>query len=200
MRGREVKMMRKKMLCLLLSLCMLLSLSMTALADNENQISSSGGTGTSTVQLTVAAATFSATVPTALALTVNADSSVTCPSDVCITNGSSGTIKLTGIAVKSGEWTLTNYNGGDRSALAAESVNAKKLGLQFTINGTNYATSAVSYSSAQNTAIAENLSQTIAAGGTLPVTMAAIATASSSAETASSQAAYVIFTLACNTV
>ena len=189
----------KKVLSLLLALCMVLSLSLTAFADGENQVSSSGGTGTSTVQLTVAAATFNATVPTALALTVNADCSVTCPSDVKITNGSSGTIKLTNIAVKSGEWTLTDYNGGDRSALAAEAINAKKLGVQFTVNGTNYATSAASYSSTQNTSIAENLSQTIAAGGELPITMAAIATASSSAETASNQAAYVIFTLAWNT-
>ena len=192
--------MRKKLLSLVLALCMALALSVSAFADGANTVSSSGGTGTSTVQLTVAAATFSATVPTALALTVNADCSVTCPSDVKITNGSSGMIKLTGIAVKSGDWTLTDYNGGDRSKLAAEVINAKKLGLQFTVSGTNYATSAATYSSAESTSLASNLNHIIPAGGNLPITMSAIATGSSSAETASNQAAYVIFTLGWATI
>ena len=192
--------MRKKLLSLVLALCMALALGISVSADGANTVSSSGGTGTSTVQLTVAAATFSATVPTALALTVNADCSVTCPSDVKITNGSSGMIKLTGIAVKSGDWTLTDYNGGDRSKLAAEAINAKKLGLQFTVNGTNYATSAASYSSAESTSLASNLTHIIPAGGNLPITMSAIATGSSSAETASNQAAYVIFTLGWATI
>ena len=192
--------MRKKIMSIVLALCLTLALSVAVFADGENQISTSGGTGTSTVQLTVAAATFSATVPTSLALTVNADCSVTCPSNVRITNGSSGTIKLTNIAVKSGEWTLTDFNGGDRSRLAEEPINAKKLGLQFTVSGSSYATSAAAYSNSQNTSIAENLTHTIAAGGNLPITMSAIATGSSSAETASNQAAYVIFTLAWATV
>ena len=192
--------MRKKVISLVLALCMTLLGSVSAFADGTNTVSSAGGTGTSTVQLTVAAATFSATVPTALALTVNADCSVTCPSDIKITNGSGGSIKLTNIAVKSGEWTLTDYNGGNRSKLAAEPINAKKLGLQFTVNGTNYATSAATYSNSQNTSIAENLTHTITAGGNLPITMSAIATGSSSTETASNQAAYIIFTLAWATV
>ena len=192
--------MHKAFLSTVLALYMVLSFCAPAFAVGENQIASSGGTGTSTVQLTVAAATFSATVPTALALTVNADCSVTCPNDVKIQNDSSGMIKLTRIAVRSGEWTLTDYNGGSRSKLASEPINAKKLGLQFTINGTSYATSAAAYSGTQSTAIADSLSQPIEAGGNLPITMAAIATGSSSAETGSSQAAYVIFTLAWATV
>ena len=116
-----------------------------------------------------------------------------------IVNHSPAPIKVTEISVKNGAWTLADYNGGSRSKLAKEKVNAKKLGLQLTANGNAAATST---DGNQQLSI-DSSKWTIAGTGTdsseLPIAVSAIATAVSSGISAAQTAASVIFTVAWDT-
>lgn len=167
----------------------------------DNEVSTSGGTGTSKVQLTADATTFDVTVPTSIAIKVNADGSVTCPSAnaVKITNNSAGPIKVTNIEMNNGTWNLVSYNGGDRSAMAAAGVDSKKLGFQMTAGTDVVATAA----EGNQTIAIGNQSQWIVEGADtadneLEIACAAIATAVSSAINSGETAATVVFTLAWN--
>lgn len=186
--------MKHKILSAILSLCLMASLAAPAMAAD---ISSTGGTGTTPVTLTASATTFNVTVPTAIAITINADATVTCPaaSAVKITNNSAGAVKVSGISMTEGTWHLVDYNGGDRSALASEAVDAKKLGFQLSVTGDSAATSKDG-----NQTLAHDASKwVIAPGESLAVTTAAIATAVSGEITAGETAANVVFTIGWNT-
>ncbi len=185
---------KNKILSALLACCLLAGLAAPALASN---ISTTGGSGTTPVTVTAAATTFSVTVPTSIAITINADASVTCPSAsaVKITNNSAGAVKVSGISMTEGSWHLVDYNGGDRSGLAREAVDARKLGFQLTANGDSAATSGNG-----NQALAHDASKwVIEPGESLAVATAAIATAVSGEITTSETAANVVFTIGWNT-
>lgn len=186
---------RSRIASLALAFCLMCGLALPAFAATD--ISASGGTGTTPVTLTAAATTFDVTVPTGIAITVNADATVTCPSAsaVKITNNSAGAVKVSGISMSEGTWHLASYNGGDRSALASEAVDAKKLGFQLAVTGDTAATA-----QAGDQTLTHNASKwVIDPGESLNITTAAIATAVSSAITQGETAANVVFTIGWNT-
>lgn len=184
--------MAKQLLCGTMSLAMLFSLSAPAKA------ATAGSPQETPVEVAAEAATFNVTIPTQIVLEQKADATVICPSQdaVKIVNHSPAPIKVTEISVKNGAWTLADYNGGSRSKLAKEKVNAKKLGLQLTANGNAAATST---DGNQQLSI-DSSKWTIAGTGTdsseLPIAVSAIATAVSSGISAAQTAASVIFTVA----
>lgn len=185
---------KNRILSTILSLCLMCGMALPAMAAD---ISTSGGTGTTPVQLTAAATTFSVTVPTSIAITVNADGTVTCPSAsaVKISNSSAGAVKVSNIAMNNGTWTLASYNGGSRTLLAQENVDAKKLGFQLAVDGDTAATS-----QAGNQTLTHDASKwVIAPNADLEITTAAIATAVSAAINEAETAANIVFTIGWNT-
>ena len=164
-------------------------------AANSGTISSPG-TGNTPVTLTAAAATFNVTVPTSIPLVVGADSKVTSPSDVKIINNSAGPVKVTAIAMNDGVWTMTDYNGGDRSKLAAEKVGSNKLGLSLTAGGNTVASS----KNGSQTPAIDSTKWRITGKNTgkneLPITVGAIASAVSTKIENAVTAANVVFTVA----
>ena len=164
-------------------------------AANSGTISSPG-TGSTPVTLTAAASTFNVTVPTSIPLVVGADSKVTSPSDVKIINNSAGPVKVTAIAMNDGAWTVTDYNGGDRSKIAAEKVGSNKLGLSLTAGGN---TAASNKDGSQSPAI-DSTKWRITGKNTgnneLPITVGAIASAVSTKIENAVTAANVVFTVA----
>lgn len=184
--------MTKQFMCGTMSLAMLFSLSAPAKA------ATAGSPQETPVEVAAEAATFNVTIPTQIALEQKADATVICPSQdaVKIVNHSPAPIKVTEISVKNGAWTLADYNGGSRSKLAKEKVNAKKLGLQLTANGNAAATST---DGDQKLSI-DSSKWTLAGTGTdsseFPIAVSAIAAAVSSSISAAQTAASVIFTVA----
>ena len=185
---------KNRILSSILSLCLMAGLALPASAAD---ISASGGTATTPVQLTAEATTFDVTVPTGIAIQVNADGTVTCPaaSAVKITNNSAGAVKVTNIAMNNGTWSLVSYNGGSRAALAAEKVDAKKLGFQLSVTGDTAATA----TDGSQTLTHDVGKWIIDPNEDLEITTAAIATAVSSAISEAETAANVVFTIGWNT-
>lgn len=95
-----------------------------------------------------------------------------------------------------GAWTMTDYNGGDRSKLAAEKVGSNKLGLSLTVGGN---TAASSTNGSQSPAI-DSTKWRITGKNTgnneLPITVGAIASAVSTKIENAVTAANVVFTVA----
>lgn len=176
---------------------MVASMMITASAAD---ISTAGGTGNTPVELTAAATTFSVIVPTSIAINVNADGTVTCPSAdaVKIVNNSAGPVKVTQIDMNNGTWSLVSYNGGDRTTMAAAGVDSKKLGFQMTAN-----TDVVATATDGNQTLTHTVDKWIIGGkdsgaNELTIATAAIATAVSTAITEAESAATIVFTLAWN--
>lgn len=159
-------------------------------------VNTAGGTGETPVKITAEATTFDVTVPTQIALKVKADGSVEVAKNVAIINGSAGAVKVSNVEISNGTWTLANFNGGNRSELAKEKVDSKKLGLQLTAGGTKVTTDGKA-----TTAVADPANWRMDgkdAGETaakLPITVEAIATAVSTANDAGETAAKVVFTI-----
>ena len=160
-------------------------------ASPSNYISSPGS-GNTPITVTADASTFSVTVPTSIPLVINADGSVTAPTDVKIVNGSAGSVQVSSIAMNDGDWTLTDYNSGNRSKLAEAKVDSKKLGLSLTAAGNAASTS----KDGSQTPSIDVSKWTMAGGSELPITVGAIATASSAKSASEVTAANVVFTLA----
>ena len=164
-------------------------------AANSGTISTPG-TGSTPVTLTAAASTFNVTVPTSIPLVVGADSKVTSPSDVKIINNSAGPVKVTAIAMNDGTWTMTDYNGGDRSKLAAEKVGSNKLGLSLTAGGNT----AASNKDGSQSPVIDSTKWRITGKNTgnneLQITVGAIASAVSTKIENAVTAANVVFTVA----
>lgn len=129
---RWMRKVKKTAVSLLLSVGMVLSLAAPSMAAEVGTVGSAGNTP---VELTAEASVFDVTVPTRIAFHIDSSAHVTCPDDLSIVNRSAGPVEVTDIEVQTGDWTVTNYNNGDRSLLAAEKVGANKLGLAFTPNG-----------------------------------------------------------------
>lgn len=166
-------------------------------AANSGTISTPG-TGKTPVTLTAAASTFNVTVPTSIPLVVGADSKVTSPSDVKIINNSAGPVKVTAIAMNDGMWTMTDYNGGDRSKLAAEKVGSNKLGLSLTAGGNTVASSKNGSQSPDIDSTKWRITGKNTGNNDLPITVGAIASAVSTKIENAVTAANVVFTVAWN--
>lgn len=164
-------------------------------AANSGTISSPS-TGSTPVTLTAAASTFNVTVPTSIPLVVGADSKVTSPSDVKIINNSAGPVKVTAIAMNDGAWTMADYNGGDRSKLAAEKVSSNKLGLSLTAGGNTVASSMDDSQSPAIDSTKWRITGKNTGNNELPITVDAIASAVSTKIENAVTAANVVFTVA----
>ena len=164
-------------------------------AANSGTISSPG-TGSTPVTLTAAASTFNVTVPTSIPLVVGADSKVTSPSDVKIINNSAGPVKVTAIAMNDGVWTMTDYNGGNRSKIAAEKVGSNKLGLSLTAGGNTVASSKSGSQSPAIDSTKWRITGKNTGNNDLPITVGAIASAVSTKIENAVTAANVVFTVA----
>lgn len=161
-----------------------------------NSTISSPGTGSTPVTLTAAASTFNVTVPTSIPLVVGADSKVTSPSNVKIINNSAGPVKVAAIAMNDGVWTMTDYNGGDRSKLAAEKVGSNKLGLSLTAGGNTVASSKNGSQSPAIDSTKWRITGKNTGNNGLPITVGAIASAVSTKIENAVTAANVVFTVA----
>lgn len=156
------------------------------------------GNGETPVTITAEATTFSVTVPTAIPLTVKADGNVEVPTGLKIVNESAGKVKVSAITATDGTWTLVDYNNGDRANLAKDKVDAKKLGLSLTAGGNAVTSTGSSALTAVDSAKWVMEGKGTGTTNELPITVGAIATAVSQAQTFddANAAAKVVFTLA----
>lgn len=178
----------KKFCSALLVAALVLALSVSAFAADTQTVTSSGGSATTTVTLTADAAIFNVTVPTAIAIKVNADGSVTCPSDVKIINNSTAAVVVSSIEMRKGTWSLVPFT----TDMSVERVDANKLGFSMTAGG-NTAKTTSSSDSQTLTHTASNW--TIQKSANLPIQCSAVASAVSRATSSSSTAASIVFTL-----
>jgi len=192
---------KKSILSSILSLCLVSAMAIPAFAVPEpvpdKQIDGVGGSASAEVMLTAEASNFNVTVPMYIPVHVNADGTVTCPHPYTtqIYNNSVGAVKVTGIAVNEGAWTLADYNGGSRDELAKEPVNARKLGMELSVTGDSAATTG-----AGNQTLTHDASKWIVnPHDSLRITTAAIATAVSGEIVEPETAASVVFTIGWNT-
>lgn len=178
----------KKFCSALLAVALVLALSVSAFAAETQTVTSDGGTATTTVTLSADAAIFNVTVPTAIAINVNADGSVTCPSDVKIINNSTAAVKVSAIEMRKGTWSLVPFT----TDMSVERVDANKLGFSMTAGGNTAKTT----SSADNQALTHTASSwTIEKAANLPIQCSAVASAVSRATSSSTTAASIVFTL-----
>ena len=192
---------KNRIISSILSLCLVSAMAIPAFAAPEpvpdKQIDGVGGSASAEVLLTAEASNFSVTVPMYIPVHVNADGTVTCPEPFStqIYNNSVGAVKVTGIAVNEGAWTLADYNGGSRDELAKEPVNARKLGMELSVTGDSAATTG-----AGNQTLTHDASKWIVnPHDSLRITTAAIATAVSGEIAEPETAASVVFTIGWNT-
>lgn len=131
----------KKIIALVLSLCMVFALGVTAFAAD---IESSGGSGSTPVNLsstqdgsiggTPAATAMSVTIPTAFPMAMSQTGDVTCADNCKIVNNSYGAVRVRSAVISAASgWHLTKF--GDKSILAGEKVDSKKLGFAMKIGG-----------------------------------------------------------------
>lgn len=180
----------RKLMSLALTLVLSLALSAPTAAAG---VGTSGSTGSVPVTISAEAAAFSVTVPASIPVSIDANADVTCPNNLSITNHSAGAVQVTSIQMKDAEWTLANYNNGDRALLAAEKVDAKKIGFAITpAGGTQSATSGVG---TQTLNIDANEWTIAGDGKSLEFTCDAIASAVSSVITNAVHAVDVVFTI-----
>ena len=134
----------KKIIALILSLCMVFALGATAFAA---EIHSSGGSGSTPVNLTttnggigggdsgdITPTKLNVIVPTALPLAMSDDGTVVTATDCKIINNSYGAVRVRSAVISAASgWHLTKF--GDKSILAGEKVDSKKLGFAMKIGG-----------------------------------------------------------------
>jgi hypothetical protein len=117
----------KKFLSGILAVTLVASLTVPAFAIQLSE----AGEATVPVELTVTAATFSVTVPTALPVTVDATGVVTTATDAKIVNNSHGAVRVTNMVISGvDDWEIVNY---DSANMSAEKANSHKVAIQ--ING-----------------------------------------------------------------
>ncbi len=129
----------KKLLALLLAVC---ALSLPTMAAEINK---SGGSASTPVSLTttnsgldgggdVTATKLNVVVPTSLPMAMSDDGSVVTANDCKIVNKSYGAVRIKSVTISAASrWNLTKF--GPKSTLAAEKVDANKLGFAMTIGG-----------------------------------------------------------------
>ncbi len=129
----------KKLLSLFLAVC---ALSLPTMAAEINK---SGGSASTPVSLTttnggldgggdVTATKLNVVVPTSLPMAMSDDGSVVTANDCRIVNKSYGAVRIKSVTISAASgWHLTKF--GPKSTLAAEKVDANKLGFAMTIGG-----------------------------------------------------------------
>ena len=134
----------KKFVSLILALCMCFALGVTAYAT---EIDTSGGSGTTPVSLTttnggigggdcgdITPTKLSVVVPTTLPMAMSDDGNVVTATDCKIINNSYGAVRVKSVTISGANgWRLTKF--GDKSILAGEKVDSKKLGFAMRIGG-----------------------------------------------------------------
>lgn len=134
----------KKFVSLILALCMCFALGVTAYAA---EIDTSGGSGTTPVSLTttnggigggdcgdITPTKLSVVVPTTLPMAMSDDGNVVTATDCKIINNSYGAVRVKSVTISGANgWRLTKF--GDKSILAGEKVDSKKLGFAMRIGG-----------------------------------------------------------------
>ncbi len=127
----------KKLLSLFLAVC---ALSLPTMAAEINK---SGGSASTPVSLTttnggldgggdVTATKLNVVVPTSLPMAMSDDGSVVTANDCKIVNKSYGAVRIKSVTISAAShWNLTKF--GPKSSLAAEKVDANKLGFAMTI-------------------------------------------------------------------
>ena len=121
--------MKKKLLSSVLSLAMICAVSIPTFAGVNLEVA--GGSQRVPVDLTVSAATFSVSVPTALPISVAANGSVTTANDAKIVNNSHGAVRVTNMAIEGADgWETVNWNTAN---MGSERVGSTKVAMM--ING-----------------------------------------------------------------
>ena len=131
----------KKIISIVLALSVLFAMSVTASAAD---VESNGGSGSTPVYLSStedgtiggkpSATAMSVTVPTALPMAMSQNGDVTCADNCKIINNSYGAVRVKTVTITAAPgWNLTAF--GDKSTLAAEKVDANKLGFAMSIGG-----------------------------------------------------------------
>lgn len=150
-------------------------------------------TGAADVPITVTrdAPTFSVTVPTSMPISVGADGKVTTAGNVAIENNSSRSVCVKSVVINAAsDWTLAKF---DKTAMAKEPIDSKKIGFSLTMGTQTAATTKAGQTEAIGTyttsdIIIQNDSQLpITYDGTIPAQISGIA--------ADTQAASVVFTI-----
>lgn len=150
-------------------------------------------TGAADVPITVTrdAPTFSVTVPTSMPISVGADGKVTTAGNVAIENNSSRSVCVKSVVINAASgWTLAKF---DKTAMAKEPIDSKKIGFSLTMGTQTAATTKAGQTEAIGTyttsdIIIQNDSQLpITYDGTIPAQVSGIA--------ADTQAASVVFTV-----
>ena len=185
-------------------LSMALAASLMSVPAMAANVSGAGGTGETPVTITAQATTFKVTVPTSIAVNVDANgvATVADASALKIVNESAGAVRVTKVQIQGDAWTLADFNGGDRALLAKEKVNSKQIGLSLKAGETTVATNGKAEKAVDNPAGWTMGGKGVAANGNiLPIEAKAIATAvSETIEQANAQnAAKVIFTIGWDT-
>ncbi len=130
-----------KVVSLMLALCAVSSMALSSMAAEINH---SGGSATTPVNLTttnggldgddsdIAATKLNVVVPTSLPMAMADDGTVVTATDCKIQNKSYGAVRVKSVTISAAEdWHLTKY--GPKTSLAAEKVDANKLGFAMTI-------------------------------------------------------------------
>ncbi len=130
-----------KIVSMMLALCAVCSLSLSAMAA---EITHSGGSANTPVSLTttnggldgddsdIAATKLNVIVPTSLPMAMADDGTIITATDCKIVNKSYGAVRVKSVTISAADdWHLTKY--GPMSSLAAEKVDANKLGFAMTI-------------------------------------------------------------------
>ena len=145
----------RKFITLALALCMALSASVCSFAA---EISSDGGSGSTPVYLSStddgtmegepSATAMSVTVPTAFPMAMSQTGDVTTADNCQIINNSYGAVRVKSVTISAENgWRLTAF--GDKSTLASEKVDSKKLGFAICIGDGEWAVTGSSNESAQ---------------------------------------------------
>ena len=131
-----------RIMALALALCMTCALGISASAA---EIDTSGGSASTPVNLTTtndgiggeggtSATKLNVVVPTALPMAMSDDGTVVTATDCKIINNSYGAVRVKSVTISAADgWNLTAF--GPKSSLAAEKVDANKLGFAMKIGG-----------------------------------------------------------------
>lgn len=161
------------------------------------EVSASQAVDTSTgnadipIVVTRDAPTFNVTVPTAMPISVSADGTVTTAGNVAIENNSSRSVCVKSVTINAASgWSLAKF---DKTAMAKEPIDSKKIGLSLTMGTQTAATTKAGQTETIGTYTTSDIE--IQNGSQLPITYDGTIPAQVSGIAADTQAASVIFTV-----
>lgn len=150
-------------------------------------------TGNADVPIVVTrdAPTFNVTVPTAMPISVSADGTVTTAGNVAIENNSSRSVCVKSVTINAAaDWTLDKF---DKTAMAKEPIDSKKIGFSLTMGTQTAATTKAGQTETIGTYTTSDI--IIQNGSQLPITYDGTIPAQVSGIAADTQAASVVFTV-----